>query len=133
MPTSKISNNQEAKIIDLTRLDELIQKHQMRKHLAFLKEQALQSIDLYPYNDDLPIPVGASKLGGHPDMPEHFDWPRFNDLPLSFMAQINLSSLPNIESITLSKNGTVTTRSWKNLALRQKCLVIANLFIHLWK
>jgi uncharacterized protein YwqG len=40
------------------------------------------------------ILIGASKIGGWPDLPSGFSWPSANDEPLAFVAQINLSELP---------------------------------------
>lgn len=40
------------------------------------------------------IPVGASKFGGHPDLPEDFQWPwRDEGYPLLFMGQVNLAEV----------------------------------------
>jgi uncharacterized protein (TIGR02996 family) len=39
------------------------------------------------------IPVGASKFGGRPDLPDATEWPRFEDQPLSFLGQFNLADL----------------------------------------
>ena len=39
------------------------------------------------------LPVGASKLGGRPDMPAGTEWPTDYDEPLSFLAQFNLAEL----------------------------------------
>lgn len=36
---------------------------------------------------------GASKIGGHPDLPVGLDWPEWQGLPLSFIAQINLGDV----------------------------------------
>ncbi len=36
---------------------------------------------------------GKSKIGGVPDMAEHFIWPVHKDKPLTFVAQINLSEI----------------------------------------
>ncbi len=49
---------------------------------------------------DLTIAVGASKLGGNPDLPEGFAWPYFEETPLSFVVQIDLrdvAGLPGAE------------------------------------
>jgi uncharacterized protein YwqG len=39
------------------------------------------------------IRVGETKLGGRPDLPSSFDWPRYDGLPQSFIAQINLAEV----------------------------------------
>ena len=43
------------------------------------------------------VPVGASKIGGAPDLPKDFEWPSWNDRPLDFLAQINLAEVAGIE------------------------------------
>ena len=43
------------------------------------------------------IPVGASKLGGLPDLPTMFEWPELNGAPMSFIAQICLDDLRGID------------------------------------
>ena len=43
--------------------------------------------------DDDEIAIGASKFGGAPDVPTGFAWPRWNETPLCFMAQINLAEI----------------------------------------
>ena len=42
-------------------------------------------------------PVGASRVGGDPDLPPIFSWPRWGNLPLSFVAQINLAEITALE------------------------------------
>ena len=51
------------------------------------------------------IALGASKFGGRPDLPLNFRWPTniFDNFPLSFFAQINLSELP--ENYFSTNNG----------------------------
>ena len=34
--------------------------------------------------DDAAIPVGACKLGGDPDLPVGFEWPKWDGVPLAF-------------------------------------------------
>ena len=43
--------------------------------------------------DDAQIPLGASKFGGAPDVPDGFEWPLWNGEPLGFLAQINLEEV----------------------------------------
>lgn len=43
-----------------------------------------------PVPDD-DLPVGATKIGGRPDLPAGSAWPSCGGLPLSFVAQINLA------------------------------------------
>jgi uncharacterized protein YwqG len=38
-------------------------------------------------------PVGASRIGGHPDLPAGAEWPSWNGRRLSFLAQVNLEEL----------------------------------------
>lgn len=40
-----------------------------------------------------PLPVGASRLGGTPDLPAEAHWPTWQGRPLSFLAQLNLAEL----------------------------------------
>ncbi len=39
------------------------------------------------------IAIGASKIGGAPDLPGNFDWPVWNEEPLGFLAQFDLSEV----------------------------------------
>lgn len=43
-----------------------------------------------------PPPAGTSKLGGEPDLPASMPWPANQNGPLAFLAQIQLSDLPQI-------------------------------------
>ena len=44
-----------------------------------------------PAPDESKIAVGASKFGGSPDLPAGFHWPQWQNTPLTFMGQVNLS------------------------------------------
>lgn len=39
------------------------------------------------------LPIAASRFGGVPDMPEGVDWPTRDDVPMEFVAQINLEDI----------------------------------------
>lgn len=46
-------------------------------------------------DDDKVIPLGASKVGGSPDLSEIDEWPKWKQYNLSFISQINLKDLPS--------------------------------------
>lgn len=69
-------------------------------YIEVAKKIKLNSIEIsFDVENTEKIPVGASKFGGHPDLPEGFKWYYFNgkspfddctkNRPLSFLAQIN--------------------------------------------
>ncbi|CAO4848084.1 MAG: hypothetical protein FADNKDHG_01525 [Holosporales bacterium] len=37
--------------------------------------------------------IGSSKIGGMPHLPENFEYPKINDIPLRFLMQINLTEI----------------------------------------
>lgn len=43
--------------------------------------------------DESRLPLGASKLGGSPDVPADFTWPLYQNKPLTFMGQFRLSEV----------------------------------------
>jgi uncharacterized protein YwqG len=47
------------------------------------------------------LPVGTSRLGGIPDLPPEIAWPTWQGKPQSFIAQINLSELPDFSDRNL--------------------------------
>jgi uncharacterized protein YwqG len=54
------------------------------------------------------MPVGASRLGGSPDLPADFEWPCFDGRPLAFIAQLNLSLLARWPQVLpLPANGSL--------------------------
>lgn len=47
---------------------------------------------------DEELPVGCSKIGGDPDVPQDFVWPvRADERPLSFLAQVNLDDAAKLD------------------------------------
>lgn len=56
--------------------------------------------------DEAKIAVGASKFGGQPDLPAGVQWPTWQNLPQSFIAQIQLADAhPFDEEHLLPENG----------------------------
>ncbi|WP_028612788.1 YwqG family protein [Paenibacillus harenae] len=52
------------------------------------------------------IPVGASKIGGRPDLPKGISWPYFSvSMPYSFIGQINMADIEETKRYLLPKTG----------------------------
>jgi uncharacterized protein YwqG len=51
--------------------------------------------------DEDTIPIGASKLGGRPDLPPDFVWPEWKGAGLTFLAQFQLSELIAYDHVRL--------------------------------
>lgn len=77
------------------KLIELIDEYKLSAYKDQILEQSKPAIHIVreyvPNEDDLPI--GTSKIGGNPDLPADFKWQYYNDLPLTFLAQIKLSDV----------------------------------------
>ncbi len=52
------------------------------------------------------VPLGASKLGGFPDLPASLAWPKWKTGELSFVVQVNLAELP--ENDMLPRSGLLS-------------------------
>ena len=48
------------------------------------------------FNDNSEI-INKSKIGGKPYLPKNFIWPYYQELPLSFLAQINLEEVKSLD------------------------------------
>lgn len=55
-------------------------------------------------SEDKNLKVGKSKIGGKPDLPKDFEWPRENNIPMLFCAQYNLSELKKIDKENILPN-----------------------------
>lgn len=62
-------------------------------HAAALRSYLASSVRLTLYAPEEPLPVGRSRVGGEPDLPPDFEWPYFHGLPMTFIAQFNLSEV----------------------------------------
>lgn len=73
---------------------ERLRRAGLTSHVDDLMDLALTSIRLRSDPvEEAAAPLGGSRLGGHPDLPDSFPWPSFNGLPQSFVAQINLAEV----------------------------------------
>ena len=58
--------------------------------------------------DEQTIPVGASKIGGRPDLPVDVDWPSFHE-PMAFIAQFNLAAVAPYDRVgALPRHGLLS-------------------------
>lgn len=68
---------------------EAVMKDTIRYHLT----------PIHDYND---VPIGSSRIGGTPDLPEHMPWPADNKgNPLSFIAQLDLQEIRPFDTYQL--------------------------------
>ena len=80
----------------------------LRERCPSFAEQVIAAIepclrlDTEPGDD---APVGVSKLGGDPDLPTNFEWPTWEEGPLDFLAQIDLTQIDT--SFGLPDNGVL--------------------------
>ncbi|WP_299393835.1 DUF1963 domain-containing protein [uncultured Gelidibacter sp.] len=82
--TSFIRNSEEVQI-DNEDKEELIK---MIKSTVGIKTKS---------SDDKNLKIGQSKIGGKPDLPKDFEWPRANEKPMLFCAQYNLSEITRFD------------------------------------
>ncbi len=77
---------QEALIVDLDMID-------LSRHAASLWPMVRPGIHL-ACSGGSDIALGASKIGGQPDLPPDIEWPRYGGRPQAFLAQVNLAEMP---------------------------------------
>ncbi|MCG8860090.1 DUF1963 domain-containing protein [Tenacibaculum finnmarkense] len=93
---------------------EKIKKHIIESNYDIESSDKLEILDLIKptigiktkSKDDNQIGIGNSKIGGNPDLPKDFKWPKFENKYLTFCAQYNLSELNKYDlQNKLPKNG----------------------------
>ncbi|MDR1195803.1 MAG: DUF1963 domain-containing protein [Endomicrobium sp.] len=74
----------------------------VKNFIEDFRKRAMNSIELSFRNADQKMPIGSSKCGGKPDLPEDFQWPyyegadldgKIKNRPLSFLLQINCAEI----------------------------------------
>lgn len=91
------------------KLDDLIRKHDLEPAADSIHSLARECIVLMRGDEAPDAPVGASRIGGLPDVPADFEWPREADRsPLCFIAQINLADLPRLTNHPLPATGLLS-------------------------
>jgi uncharacterized protein YwqG len=82
-------------MLDLQTVHNLIDAAGLPQIAAEIKQSLKTSVRLVSQRvqDESSIPIGASKIGGQPDLPSHQQWVYWDDKPLTFIAQINLSEI----------------------------------------
>jgi len=66
----------------------------MAEMLTSLKKNEIIISTEFNNNSEL---VDKSKIGGKPYLPKDFVWPYYQELPLSFLAQINLEEVNSFQ------------------------------------
>jgi uncharacterized protein YwqG len=72
-------------------IDKLLHEHELYHKRSEIISSLKNSIRLEKVEvDEDAIPIGSSKLGGLPDLPDEMEFPRYEKGVLCFMGQINL-------------------------------------------
>lgn len=105
-PLAELSRMLESTSVDLSAArDQLVSHKKLSLHI---NPQAARLAKLE---------LGESRLGGRPDLPADFDWPHWKGRELSFLAQIDLASLPTPDSALPSEGwlaffGDTEAQTW---------------------
>lgn len=65
--------------------------HRLEDQLVSLAKPCIRMVPVRI--DDDTVPMGASRFGGHPDVPKGFEWPHLGGKPLTFIGQFNLAEV----------------------------------------
>lgn len=79
-------------------MDRLIEFHNLKEQRRAIRKIARHAILLRTKkSSEAKIPLGATKIGGLPDLPARTEWPAYRDgKPLAFLAQINLAEIARL-------------------------------------
>lgn len=72
-------------------LEKIIKESSYSKHLEYVRSLVLPSIELTKVASE--IKFASSKLGGNPDVPRDFQWPKHEFGDYRFVAQFNLKEI----------------------------------------
>lgn len=75
----------------------LCAQHHLQHHAAALQPWLRPRIG-FSRGGAVDAPIGASRIGGGPDVPAGFPWPTHKGRPLDFMLQIDLADLQGLQS-----------------------------------
>ncbi|MGD7054221.1 YwqG family protein [Sutcliffiella horikoshii] len=76
----------------MQKIDQLLDEHDLSHHKSAIMDSFKSAIKLNKINkDETDILVGSSKIGGSPDLPAGWEFPRYEDNYLTFILQVNLS------------------------------------------
>ena len=91
------------------KLDDLITKRNLDAHRAFIVKSTARCIRLTAeLTRDEKISLGASKLGGFPDLPSGFEWPACQPYPMTHVAQLNCDEVASVlPNNSLPKTGVL--------------------------
>src|SRR5688572_4066318 len=83
---------------DVDALREQLRVYGLERLEDKIVQLAKPAIKLIPYRvDDNAVLIGASKLGGNPDLPPDFQWKYHGDKPLTFIGQFKLSEIASYD------------------------------------
>ncbi|CAG9620362.1 YwqG family protein [Sutcliffiella rhizosphaerae] len=72
-------------------IDQLLKTYDLERHKSSIIASFQSSIKMKKIQqNDNDIPLGSSKIGGSPDLPEEWEFPRNKESNLTFMLQVNL-------------------------------------------
>ena len=80
--------------MDASVLRKRFEQSKLSEHVSYFERLVRPAIDVEVFDSD--IVLGASKLGGAPDLPEDSRWPVSEHGPYRFLAQIDCRDLPDV-------------------------------------